>query len=467
VQVASSDSLVYAESVDGNSLGSHRTPLEHLRAAAKVADERGHPAESFIRSAAGRIFTPERFSDNAFDAAVDARRWVAARSLEASQWGLSRGADYVSRHWAIAASVDPSHFARLEPAWGLPYASAPGDSFAVTGVPFGAYGDTADLRVAPDGTTAITLQYCQDPDYHLLIQSECCLFEHDLGTGQARLITRLREASHGHGELSLSPDGRYLIAGYPTPQLVDVRTGHCAEIGPGYRAATWYPRGGASTVLAVTGEHDAPPWKLVLIDLSTFAVQDFADLPRRVDGVQVARDGTIAARMRPQEERGWFDELVVSTDNGRSFEPVAPLRGAGGWRRRGRHPRWIERRPAADGPVMLTAEFEESLRAVPPDNRIGTGEIGWVMDTVASLIRHRVDRLRAKPPATDVILAQLAALTALPAQLDPRIAGEVTRQVVPVARAAATTREGTRLAQSIADVAAGRQPPPCTIRFGG
>lgn len=465
--MASSDSLVYAESVEGSSLGSHETPREHLRAAAKVAAERGHPAESFIRSAAGRIFTPEVFSDTAFDAAVDVRRWVAARSLEASQWGLPRGADYVARHWAIAASVDPATFSRLEPSWGLPYASAPGDSFAASGVPFGAYGDTADLRVAPDGKTAITLQYCQDPDYHLLIQSECCLFEHELGTGQARLITRLHEASHGQGDLSLSPDGRYLIAGHPTPQLVDVRTGHCAGIGAGYRAATWYPQGGASTVLAVTGEHDAPPWKLVLIDLATFAVQDFADLPRRVDGVQVARDGTIAARMRPEEEKGWFDELVVSTDNGRSFEPVAPLRGASGWRRRGRRPRWIERSAPADGPVTLQPAFEESLREAPPDNRIGTGEIGWVMETAATLIRQRVNRLRAKPPATDLILAQLAALTALPAQLDPRIAGEVTRQVVPVARAAATTREGTRLVQSIAAVAAGRQPPPSTIRFGG
>lgn len=160
--------------------------------AAKVAAERGHPAESFARTAGGRILTPEGFGDIAFDAAVDARRWAAARNLEASRWGAPRGADYVSNHWMAAAAVDPANFSAMErPSLALPYASAPDDSFAVTGAPFGVYGNTVDLRLTPDGKTAITLQFCRDRTAPWQQTDRHCLLAHDLDSGGARLIARL------------------------------------------------------------------------------------------------------------------------------------------------------------------------------------------------------------------------------------------------------------------------------------
>jgi hypothetical protein len=459
--VATSGSLVYIESADANSLGTE-TPLDHLRVAEKIAAERGHPAESFTRTAAGHVLTPEAFGDHAFDFSPRTGRAVAARSVEASQWGMPPGADYVSRHMSFtAAAQDPASFARIErPAWAFTYVGAPGDQFGAQAAPASVYGNAQDIRVTPAGNTAVTLQLCRDP-----AGSAFCLFAHDLDSGQLRLLTRLREPAENQGDLSVSPDGRYLLAGSPLPQLVDIATGHCAGIGRAYRAATWYPRGGPSCVLAVTGDNDKPPWKLVLLDLSTFAVEDFAELPRRVDGLQAAADGTLALRMQAPGEPGRVEQLVVSTDNGRSFEPAAPLRGASGWLRRSARPRWIEAAADAPGPVTLHAGFEEFLRQVPADNGYAQGEAGWVLDTAAYLIKHRVTRLRERPPAADILLSQLGILAALATLFDPGMAAEVIRQVVPVAREA-SARDGGRAAAGIEAVAAGRQPPPFTIKFG-
>jgi hypothetical protein len=295
------------------------------------------------------------------------------------------------------------------------------------------------------------------------------LADSGLRKGQQRLITRLPDSTTATlGDLSISPDGRFIIAGSPVPQLVDLQTGHCTGFGKRYnlRAATWYPRAGASCVLGVTGGHDDPPWTLIILDLTTYKADLLADLPRRVDGLQVASDGTIAARMRPEGETGWFDELVVSTDDGRSFEPVAPLRGAGGWRRRGTRPRWLEVRPPETEPVDLLPEFEEFLRAVPPDNNIRPGEIRWVLDRVANLITQRIARLRERPWAADLLLAQLHILTALPTLFDPEMVNAVASEVISEGRAAASTDQGRVLVDAMAAVIAHRLPPPVTFRFG-
>jgi hypothetical protein len=457
--MASSDFLVYIESVDSTSLAGD-TPLEHMRAAEKVAAERGHPAETFARTASGLIVTPKGFSDVAFDISPRAQRAVAARSLETSQWGMPIGADYVAHQWILASGQDPANFSQAEiPPRAFAYASDPGDGLGTDAVPVGTYGETEDIRVTHSGDTAITLQFCRDP-----IAPRHCLFGHDLNSGQMKLITRLPDVSQDHGDLSISPDGRYLIAGYPTVMLVDLTTGHSAGLGKSYRAATWYPKGGASCLLAVTGGHEQPPWELVLVDLTTFAVEKFADLPDRVDGIQVAADGTIAARTRPKDEKGWFDVVSVSTDSGKTFEPVAPSRGSSGWRRRGTRPRWIEP-PSADAePVTLHSGFEEFLREVPPDNGYQQGEAGWMLDVTADRIKQRVLRLRGGAPATHAILSQLVTLTTLAGLFDLTMNAEILKQVVPVCRALG--REGAQTATAIADVAIGRQPPPFIIHFG-
>ena len=461
--VSSADLLVYVESVDANSVIGE-TPLDHMRSAETIIAERGHSAESFVRTAAGRVITPPEFSDGAFDCAVRSRRAVAARRVEASQWGMPVGADYVAGHWFTASASDPENFSRLEmPAWRYIYASADPDRWGTQAIPVGMFGDVWDVRLTPDGGTAVTLHWSRDP-----LESVHSLFAHDLKSGQQRLITRLTDGlTAPQGDLSVSPDGCYVIAGFPMPWLIDLRTGHSAGFGADLRAATWYPRAGASCVLGVTGAHDAPPWRLVLLDLATFRTEHFADLPRRVDGIQVAADGSIAARMRPQGETGWFDELVVSTDDGRNFEPLAPLRGRCGWRRRSTRPRWIDANPPDASPVVLYGDFEEFLRAVPPDNGASPGEAGWMLDLVKKLIAHRLSRLRERPSAADLLLAQLHILAALPILLDPETADAVIGQVVPAARAAAITGDGERWADAIDAVSGGRVAPPFTFRFGG
>jgi hypothetical protein len=321
--MASSDALVYVESVDANSMSSE-SPLEHLRKGEALMSERGHPAESLVRTASGQVRTPPEFSDVAFDASMRWGRAAVARCVEGSRWGIPDGADYVAHHWFLAPAIDPQNFSRLEmPPWAFACVSDAGDNEGTRARPVAAYGNVRDIRLSPDGRSVLTMQFCRD-------QLElCALFAYDLHTSEQRLVTRLGTGAE-HGDLSVSPDGQFVLVSNPGATLVDLRTGDWAGLGKEYRAATWYPVAGPSSVLAVAGGDDDPPWRLVTIDLSTFSVELLAELPRRADGLQVARDGTIAARMRPEGETGWFDELVVSTDDGRSFEPVAPLYGASG-----------------------------------------------------------------------------------------------------------------------------------------
>jgi hypothetical protein len=459
------DSLVYVESVDANSVAGE-TPLEHVRASEAIASERGHLAEALVRTAAGRVVTPAEFSDGAFDVAVRSRRAVAARRLEASHWGLPAGSDYLVSHWPGVQGQDFENFHRLEmPAWRYVYAGAESDDWGERANPVGMFGDVSDLRFTADETSVVALHWNRDP-----LNSVSSLFVHDLNKGQQRLLTRLPDsATASHGELSISPDGRYAIAGSPVPELVDLQTGHCAGFGSrhGLRAATWYPTAGPSCVLGVTGGHDDPPWTLVVLDLATFEAEHLADLPRRADGLQVAGDGAMAARMRPEGDTGWFDELVVSTDDGRNFEPVAPLRGASGWRRRGTRPRWLEVRPLEAAPVVLLPEFEEFLRAVPPDNDANPGEIRWVLDKVAGLIAQRVSRLRERPRAADLLLDQLHILITLPMLFDPEMIGGLASEVLTEWQAAANTRAGRLLVDAIIAVIAHRLELPITISFGG
>ena len=461
----SDDSLVYVESVDANSVAGE-TPLEHMRASEAIAAERGHLAETFVRTASGRVVTPPEFSDGAFDVAVGSQRAVAARRLEATQWGLPAGADYIVSHWPGVLGQDFENFYRLDlPAWRFVYASAASDYWGERAAPVGMFGDVNDIRFSADESAAVALHWNRDP-----LNSVSSLFAHDLTNGQQRLLTRLPDgATASHGELSVSADGRYVIAGFPVPELVDLHTGHSAGFGSRYdlRAATWYPKAGASCVLAVTGGHDDPPWKLIILDLATYAAEHLADLPRRADGLQVARDGSIAARMRPEGETGWFDELVVSTDDGRTFEPVAPLRSASGWRRRSTRPRWIEAKPPDTAPVVLQPDFEEFLRAVPADNDANAGEIRWVLDIVGKLITRRVERLRERPTTADLLLAQLRILIALPVLFDPDMVDAVTSEVGAEWRAAANTRGGRLLVDAITAVIAHRLEPPITVIFGG
>jgi len=459
--MVASDSLIFVESVDANSIPGS-TPLEHLRAAAAIVAERGHRAETFARTGSGHIITPHGFADRALDIAPNQQRASAVRCIEASEWGLPVGADYVARHWITAKAEDYANFERLETAaWTRTYAGRPGDYWGVGASPVGMFGNVCDVRLSPDGNTAVTLQWFRNP-----IASVYGLFAHDLSTGEQRLVTRLSGAMEDHGELSISSDGRYVIAGNPTPQLVDIRTGHTAGFGGSCRAATWYPKAGPSHILAVTGGHEHPPWQLVLMDLATFVPEPFADLPRRVDGIQVAQDGTIVARMRPIDENGWFDELVVSTDDGRTFEPLSPLRGRGGWRRRGTHPRWIEVPSIASSEaVTLDEGFETFLRDAPPDNKANPEEIDWILDTIAPQIKHRIARLGERPAATDALLAELRILTALPALFDPEMLAAVADQVVPAVRAAAVSAEGRCAADLIAAVATSRQRPPFSLAF--
>ena len=164
-------------------------------------------------------------------------------------------------------------------------------------------------------------------------------------------------------------------------------------------------------------------------------------------------------------EEAWFDELVVSTDGGRSFEPVAPLHGPSGWRRRSTRPRWLCAEPPEATPVVLEQRFEEFLRAEPLDNRADVAEIRWILGFVAKDITQRVLRLQERPAIADDLIAQLRVLGSL-TLYDPEMAGAMCVEVVPIAREAARTAAGARDTETLAQMLLEQIAPLFVMQFG-
>jgi hypothetical protein len=462
--------LLFVESVDANSVPGD-TPLEHLRASERIARERGFPALSVVRSDAGHLVTPPGFTDEAFDAHLPAGLAAAARTIESSMWGMPSGADYVAVHWIGAKLEDPEHFLRIEDyRWPMLYVSEPGDPWGSSARPRAVFGRVLDVRFSPDGRRLVWLESVRENH-----RETCLVWKQEVGSGVQSLVTRIPSATAYFGDMAISLDGRWLLADSET-RLVDLETGHSAGLGSGICAACWYPAAGSSVILAAARSDFNEPARIFTLDLSTWQDETVGSSPRPIHGLQVAPDGTLAARMNHQREAergGWFDELVITSDFFATTETVVAVEEATGWRRRATRPRWTAPWPdAVVRPVSIEDRFEERLRADSPAVGLSSSGAEEALEGIMARIRHRLARIGEEPAQVVAIADELRALTEWSATTDPDLALRICSQVMPALEealqiaAAAPDSAAARQVEAIGALAARERGPFPALSFG-
>lgn len=462
--------LLFVESVDGHSVPGD-TPLEHLHASERIARERGFPALSVVRSDTGHLITPLGFTDAAFDTHLPTGLAVAARTIESSMWGMPWGADYVAVHWFTAKVEDPENFLRIEQfRWPMLYVSEPGDPWGVSARPRAVFGYVLDVRFSPDGRRLVWLESIREG-----YRETCLVWKQEIGSETQRLVTRFPSATAYFGDMAISLDGRWLLADSET-RLIDLETGHSASLGSGICAACWYPAAGPSVILAAARSDFNEPARIFTLDLSTWRDETVGFSPRPIHGLQVAPDGTVAARMNQQqaaERGGWLDEIVVTSDLFSTIEPVVAVEEASGWRRCATRPRWTASWPDAPiRPVTIDDHFEESLRANPPTLGLPSKVADEALQGILPRIRHRLARLEEEPALVVPIVNELRALTEWSATAYPNHALGISEQVLPVLQhalemaAATPDSDAAREVRAIAALVAGEREPVPTLSFG-
>lgn len=458
--------LIFLESVDANSVDGE-TPLEHLRASELIARERGFAALAVARSADGRIFTPEGFTDDALDITPNGDI-AAARTIESSMWGLPIGADYVAQHWSSAAQEEEALLRLEDVRWPMLYATV-SDAGSSIVTPRAVVGRVVDVRITPDRDRIVWQEWARGPGF----EEANLIWSEDLAGTTRRLVTRLNSPMAMTGDLSISPDGRWLLAGQPS-ELVDLETGHSMQLGPSIWCACWYPQAGPSSILTATFTDLNEPADLAVIDLSIWKGEKVGVLPRRTNGLQAGADGRIAARVNAESEAragGWFDELVVGDSPTAAFEPVLPLVAASGWRRRCTRPRWTAGLPVV-GPVTLADSVESHLRSQPLSNGGPVGVEAFVVEQASTRIRHRLARIDEEPRMAQPLLLELGALLELTTSFDADLADAVVEDVLPnldaVARRDSWPSSLLEHREAIRSRATGERPPsPSIVTTGG
>jgi hypothetical protein len=461
--------LLFVESVDANSVAGD-TPLEHLRASERIANERGFPALSVVRSEAGHLITPIGFTDDAFDAHPPTGLAAAARTIESSMWGMPSGADYVAVHWIGAKLEDPENFLRIEDfRWPMLYVGEPGDPWGGGARPNAVFGRVLDVRFSPDGCRLVWLESVRENH-----RETCLVWKREVGSGTQTLVTKIPSATAYFGDMSISLDGRWLLADSET-RLVDLDTGHSAGLGSGICAACWYPVAGPSVILAAARSDFNDPARIFTLDLSTWRDETVGSSRRPIHGLQVAPDGTVAARMNHQREAergGWFDELVVTSDLFATTQTVVAVEEATGWRRRATRPRWTAPWPGAlSRPVRLDDRFEEVLRSDSPTRGLSRGMTEEALEAVLPRIRHRLARLDEEPTQLVPIANELRALTEWSATADRDLALSISAQVVPALEralqmaAAAPDSDAVSQVRAIVALAASEREPYPSLSF--
>lgn len=449
--------LIFLESVDANSVDGE-TPLEHLRASELIARERGFAALAVVRSADGQIFTPTGFTDDALDITPDGVV-AAARTIESSMWGLPVGADYVAQHWSSAAQEEEALLRLEDVRWPMLYASADASDGSMV-APRPVVGRVVDVRISPDQNRIVWQEWARGADY----QEANLIWSEDLAGTTRRLVARLQSPMALTGDMSVSPDGRWLLAGQPS-ELIDLETGHSMQLGSSAWCACWYPQAGPSSILTATYSDVNEPAELAVIDLSIWKGEKVGVLPRRTNGLQAGPDGQIAARVNAESEAlggGWFDELVVGESPTSTFEPVLPLVAPSGWRRRCTRPRWTAGFEGI-GPVTLADSIETHLRSQALTGKGPLGVESFVVENASTRIRHRLARIDEEPLMAEPLLLELRALLDLTTSFDPSLAGAVLEDVMPhldaVARRDSWPSPLLAQAEAIRSRAGGDRPP--------
>jgi hypothetical protein len=414
--------LVYIESVDANSVDGD-TVEEHMRSSAKIAEERGFRSLAVARDDAGRVLTPQGFTDDAFHTARDAHVHVAARTLESSCWGLPVGSDYVAQHWPLA-QAESKELVRLEEyRWAMLYSG----SNAGNARPRAVYGRVMDVRLSPDESTVVWTEWVRvnGSDRYLV-------FKEAIGGGGRRLVGRLKSALTGEN-LSISADGRWLLAGRPT-EIIDLETGYSTPLGSDVWTACWFPAAGASSILAVSFSLHNSPCEVFNWDLATSKKTLLGGLPRRTDAIEMGPERNIVAEVNAESDAilgGWFGELVVLDETLRSWDPVTTLVAPSGWRRRCRLPKWTTHAPENPSVVVLSDILEARLHESGTERQWDSNEHEFLFQFVASRLRHRMSRLSENPIGAYVILDEVRALCEYATAIDIGFSEAVRDDVVP------------------------------------
>lgn len=401
--------LVLIEKTSANTTPGETIP-DYLAACQHLVEERGTPAASVARTDRGELLTPRERSDGAFS-------WTAGRTVACGRpigdlWSGLPGTDYLSEHWATARAEDPARFGSLE------YAST--NWLHVDGEPLrlpddALLWDASRAVLSPDGSIAVVLEFVPR-------QPQLTLWRYDLirGTRQA-----VRQVPHAvlFGELSVSADNRWLLAGSREVHLVDLKANRSVVLS-NLRAASWAPWHGPSMVVAAIGP-DQGPCTLLMLDLATWAGERLCVVDARVDTVTVSPRGEFAAVVNTPDLAGWVPNVVeVDPASGR-YDPVLPWRLNCGTYRSTTSPQWIAV-PASARPVMLESGLEAALGEPGDPPPAQPADEQWLTE-FAERFSRRLALLR-HDPAHPLLRAELALLARWRESHDPS-AAQLTARV--------------------------------------
>jgi hypothetical protein len=280
---------------------------------------------------------------------------VASRRLTANQWFSSPpAADYISQHWVTAAAEDPGRFADMEFASARQLYASTGSG--PTDYPTDWLWHATNVRTNANGAVTAVLEFV--PAMRRSVLAWRCT-----PSGGPRTLAAVLPDAVSFGEISLSSDGSFLLAGSHIVSLISLEGRGQVVLGD-IRAACWFPEGGPSTVLAASGPDDGPT-QLSVWDLETDKRVDLCHINVRVDTVSASASGEIAVVINAAEDGGFIPAVAIVDPRTGTYELILPTRFQCGPFRGTERPRWIDvptNSPAATG---LSSTLAASLSPVP------------------------------------------------------------------------------------------------------
>jgi hypothetical protein len=397
--------LVFIEAPDATSTGGS-TIDEYLRLCEPVIEERGTASASVTMDETGAVLTPAGYSDNSLDVSAAGGPLVASRRLSGRTWTGESAADFLTQNWFTAKAEHPQRFGQLEYAsahW--LYSGKHQDGTPLRAAPTTPLWDASVSRFTPDGTAIVLIEF--------RAQREVWVWLQDARTGARRTVCALPQEAL-LGDISISGDGRWLLAGQGTILLVDLASGAVVQVPDHITSACWLTTEGPSVLLA--GRNIArSATQLGRYDLADGRWETTCEVDTWVGELDVARDGRIAAVVGVPGEQNWVGGVaLIDGSSGKVDDVLSRRYRCGPWRRTSR-PRWIAGQPATADPVgpapaLIGAAANRSVQPTGEDAQRSFDE--W-MDR----LQRRVQVLENS--ADTVVIHELVALADMVNMMNP------------------------------------------------